>query len=81
MERGYVTFKTGIGMFDVGYQAADEWGTVFADIPGSRPRVKYAGAFGPLVILAIYEKVYEADTNSWAAAANPNLPSGLTAGD
>ena len=27
-------------MFDIGYQAADEWGTVFADTPGSRPRVR-----------------------------------------
>ena len=41
MEHGYVTFKTAIGQFDIGYQAADEWGTVFADTPGSRPRSKY----------------------------------------
>ena len=29
-ERAYVTFKTGIGLFQVGYQGADEWGTVSA---------------------------------------------------
>ena len=38
MEHAYVTFKTMVGQFDIGYQAADEWGTVFADTPGSRPR-------------------------------------------
>ncbi len=62
MEHGYVTFMTRIGQFDIGYQAADEWGTVFGDTPGSRPRAKYTGAFGPVNLIAIYQKIYEADT-------------------
>jgi hypothetical protein len=62
MEYGFVTFKTAIGIFDIGYQAADEWGTVFGDIPGSRPRAKFTTAFGPFTLLALFEKVYEADT-------------------
>jgi len=61
MEHGYVTFKTAMGQFQIGYQAADTWGTVFGDNPGSRPRVKYILPVGPLTILAIYEKVFESD--------------------
>ena len=48
MEHAYVTFKTRIGQFQVGYQAADEWGTGFADTPGSRPRALFTTAFGPM---------------------------------
>jgi hypothetical protein len=81
MEYGYVTFMTRIGKFEVGYQAADEWGTVFGDIPGSRPRAKFTTVFGPLTFIAAYEKVFEADVNSWAATTNPNTPSGITDGD
>jgi len=62
-ERGYVTFKTGIGVFDVGYQSAATWGTVFADSGTTRPRIRYATAAGPLTLLAIYEKAFEADTS------------------
>ena len=39
IEHAYVTFKTAIGQFQIGYQNVDEWGTVFGDTPGSRPRV------------------------------------------
>ncbi|MEW6334718.1 MAG: hypothetical protein AB1558_10640 [Thermodesulfobacteriota bacterium] len=76
MEHGYVTFMTRIGKFDIGYQAADEWGTRFADTPGSRPRAKYTGAFGPLNVIAIYQKNYEADTVMYTST-----PSGVTDGD
>ena len=75
MEHAYVTFKTMVGQFDIGYQAADEWGTVFGDTPGSRPRAKYVGAFGPVNILAIYQKDYEADVVRLNAAAGGGLPS------
>lgn len=81
MEYGYVTFATRAGRFDVGYQAADEWGTVFADLPGSRPRAKFTTAFGPLTFIAVYEKVYEADTNSLGAATSPGAVSGISDGD
>lgn len=76
MEHGYVTFMTKFGKFDIGYQAADEWGTVFGDTPGSRPRAKYTGAFGPLNIIAIYQKNYEADTVMYTST-----PSTITDGD
>jgi len=61
-ERGYVTFKTAIGGFQVGYQAADEWGTVFGDNGTTRPRILYQLPAGPMTIFAIYEKFYETAT-------------------
>ncbi len=81
MEHAYVTFKTKIGQFDIGYQAADEFGTVFADVPGSRPRARWTGVFGPVTILAHFEKVYEADTIRLNAATGGNTPSTLVDGD
>ena len=63
-ERGYVTFKTAIGQFQIGYQAAGTWGTVFADSGTTRPRILYITAAGPVTILALYEKVFEADTST-----------------
>ena len=68
MEHGYVTFKTAVGQFNVGYQAADTWGTVFGDTPGSRNRVKWLLPVGPLTILGVYEKVFEADGSYQMAA-------------
>jgi hypothetical protein len=62
MEQGYVTFKTMLGQFDIGYQAADEWGTGFGDTPGSRPRARFMTVFGPVTFLAVYEKIYENDS-------------------
>jgi len=78
MEYGFVTFKTKIGQFQIGYQATDEWGTVFADIPGSRPRAMYSVPFGPLTILGIYEKVVSNDTGTqinYPANVNSVTPS------
>ena len=80
MEYGFVTFKTKIGQFQIGYQATDEWGTVFADIPGSRPRALYSVPFGPLTMLAIYEKIVENDTGT-AQAINSTTPSTKTDAD
>ena len=81
MEHAFVTFKTKVGMFDIGYQAADEWGTVFADTPGSRPRLKYTSVFGPVTFGAIWEKVYEADTIRLNAAAGAGTSSRIVDGD
>jgi hypothetical protein len=81
MEYGFVTFATAIGQFDIGYQAADEWGTVYADTPGSRPRLKYQSAFGPVIIGAIWEKVFEADTVRLNATTGGNTRSGLVDAD
>lgn len=61
-ERAYVTAKTAIGAFQVGYQAADEWGTAFSDSGTTRPRIVYLLPVGPVTIQAIYEKFYESDT-------------------
>ncbi|MBU2261291.1 MAG: hypothetical protein KKF02_05145, partial [Proteobacteria bacterium] len=58
-EQGYVTFNTAAGMFQIGYQDADTWGTGFADTPGTRPRIMYIVPAGPVTIGAVYEKVYD----------------------
>ena len=61
-ERAYVTFLTGIGQFQIGYQNVDDWGTDFGDYSNSRPRFAYATQLGPVTLAAVYEKVYEQDT-------------------
>lgn len=68
-ERGYVTFKTAVGQFDVGYQSSGKWGTDFGDDEQSRPRVKFATQAGPMVFLAVYEKEFDSDTSSQAGYA------------
>jgi len=60
-ERAYVDFNTGIGNFAVGYQTNGAWGTSFCDSTGSAPRVKYTKAFGPVTMLAVWEKEDEND--------------------
>ncbi len=67
-ERGYVTFMTRIGMFQVGYQNVDDWGTDYSDFSNSRPRFAYVTKAGPVEIAFTYEKVFENDT----AGAAPN---------
>jgi hypothetical protein len=61
-ERGYVTFNTGIGKFDVGYMSAGTFGTVFSDSETTRPRIKLTTKVGPLVLVALYEKRTEGNT-------------------
>jgi hypothetical protein len=67
-ERGYVTFKTAIGQFDVGYQSSGKWGTDFLDDEKSRPRIKFTTQMGPMVFIALFEKQFEA---YYADNANP----------
>jgi len=69
-ERAYVTFLTGIGMFQVGYQNVDDWGTDFGNYSNSRPRIAFVTKAGPMILAATYEKIYENDT---AAPANNML--------
>jgi predicted porin len=69
-ERAYVTFLTGIGQFQVGYQAADEWGTAFGDSGSTKFRILYATKAGPVTLAAIYEKVYEANRTTVVLNAN-----------
>ena len=69
-ERGYVTFMTGIGQFQIGYQNVDDWGTDFGDFSNTRPRIQYATKLGPVTLALTYEKLFESDTagpNSTAA--------------
>jgi len=70
-ERAYITFATPIGVWDVGYQAADQWGTVFGNSEATRPRIKLATKLGPLTLLAIYEKVFEVDHSIVSTATVP----------
>ena len=62
-ERAFITFKTALGQFDVGYQLADKWGTDFGDSESTRPRIKFTTQTGPFTFLAVYEKVFESDTS------------------
>jgi len=70
VERAYVTFLTGIGMFQIGYQNVDDWGTDFGDYSNSRPRIAFATKFGPMTLNLTYEKVYESDTAGIAPYIN-----------
>jgi hypothetical protein len=76
MEYGFVTFDTRIAKFVVGYQDANEWGTVFGDVPGSRPSAKALIPIGPLTLIVKMEKGYEADTTRLT-----ETPSGISDGD
>jgi hypothetical protein len=67
-ERAYVTFATKLGLFQIGYQNVDNWGTDFGDYSYTRPKAAYSGKFGPMLLSFIYEKLYEADTS----LDNPN---------
>jgi hypothetical protein len=71
-ERAYMTFNTAAGTFQVGYQSADAWGTLFGDSETTRPRIMFSRAFGPLTMLAIYEKWYEADGQTFANGSTIN---------
>ncbi len=76
MEYGFVTFATRVGQFVVGYQDANEWGTIFGDVPGSRPSAKVLVPVGPLTLIVKLEKGYEADTTMYTST-----PSKISDGD
>jgi hypothetical protein len=60
--RAYITYKSPIGKFDVGYMSGGTWGTVFQDDTADGvPRIKYTGVFGPMIVLALTEKGAEGD--------------------
>jgi len=67
-EQVYMTFMTGIGQFQIGYQPADTWGTQFLDNGISRPRAMFLSKVGPVTFMAVYEKWYETVNNSVVAA-------------
>ena len=66
-ERGYMTFKTKIGQFDIGYQSSGKWGTDFLDDEKTRPRVKLTTKAGPVTIIALFEKQFESIYSANAA--------------
>jgi len=66
-ERAYVTFMTGIGVFQVGYQNVDDWGTDFGDYSNTRPRIAYSTKLGPMTLNFTYEKVFENESATAAA--------------
>ena len=68
-EWAYVTFKTAIGQFDIGMKQSGKWGTRLGDDSQTRPGIDYTAKFGPVTILASYEKLFDADTSSQAGFA------------
>jgi hypothetical protein len=70
-ERAYVTFRTAIGQFDVGYMNVDDWGTDFGDYSNTGARVQFATQLGPVIFLAIYEKLTENQGAYWGNGVNP----------
>jgi hypothetical protein len=68
-ERGYMTFMTAIGQFDIGYQQSGKWGTDFLDDEKSRPRIKLTTKAGPVTMLFVYEKQFESVYSSQAGFA------------
>ena len=57
----YLQFKTGIGMFLVGRQKGNAWGTDFIDSAGPRDRVTWIVPINNLYLAAVYEKNTELD--------------------
>jgi hypothetical protein len=68
-EWGYMTFKTAVGQFEVGMKQSGKWGTRLGDDSQTRPGIDYRTGFGPVTILASYEKLFDADTSSQAGYA------------
>jgi hypothetical protein len=62
-ERGWVTFKTGVGQFEVGYRPAGFFGTVFADTTGTAPRIQYTTKAGPMTFIALLQQNNEGSVN------------------
>jgi hypothetical protein len=58
-ENAFVTFKTAIGQFDVGYQTQSRFGTSFGDSGeiDNGGRIKYTLITGPMTWLALLDKV------------------------
>jgi len=74
-ERAYVSFTTGLGTLNVGYQDWQQFGTLFMDSDVSYPGIKYINSFGPLTVLAGIEKRKETQ-KAIPAAGNQAYNSG-----
>jgi len=60
-ERAYVTFKSAIGLWMVGYQMFLNWGPDPANSSTTRPGIMYILPFGNFVLVAAIEKGSESD--------------------
>ncbi len=60
-ERAYVTFKSAIGLWNVGYQQFVNFGTDVGNSSTTRPGIKYILPIGNLAIIAAIEKGSESD--------------------
>ncbi|OPY86384.1 MAG: hypothetical protein A4E72_01676 [Syntrophus sp. PtaU1.Bin208] len=78
-DRAWVSFAVPFGKFDVGRQASNEWGTVFATDSYDADAIHYTGNFGPVEVGLFLEKLVE----SYGATDYNNVKStgGINDGD
>jgi len=74
-ERAYVSFTTGLGTLNVGYQDWSRFGTQFIDSDETFPGIKYINSFGPLTVLAGVQKRSESRATS-STTTGTNQPYG-----
>ena len=72
-ERSYVTFDTKIGQFQIGYQRQKVWGTSWGDWEQTGPRAMFTTKFGPMTMLALWDKSYEGDQWAQSTIANQRV--------
>ena len=75
LEHGWVTFKTAIGQFDIGYQNRDGWGTRFFNQSNGRPTAQFTSVFGPVTMNVAWEKRYDT-TSNWTAGSAVGITDG-----
>jgi len=63
-DRAYMTIKAPIGTFDIGRKAGGTFGTTFVDSDTEADRIQFTKVMGNLKILALLEKVAEADSDT-----------------
>jgi len=76
-ERAYVTFKSPVGIWQIGYQQSGVWGTKGLQQDSTRPRVMWTLPSGPWTLLAIWEKRFDGGESP----SNSNAPTRLTDAD
>jgi hypothetical protein len=67
VEQGYVSFKTAIGQFNVGYQSLYQWGLDWMNTTDSGPRASFITQVGPIILNAHWDKLFEGDFSGVAA--------------
>jgi len=63
-EQAFVTFTTGLGTFQVGYQDANAWGTNFGNSPGTLPGVLFTRKFGDFTLGVQWEHAVDRLTST-----------------